>query len=469
MKHAALFKTFLRYASLSVAGMLGMSCYILADTFFVSLGLGKNGLAALNFAIPVYSVIHGAGLMIGVGGATKYALLCAAGERRRAQEVFTNALYLAAAFAVPFVLAGALFSGQIASLLGADAATFAMTRTYLQTLLLFSPAFLLNNVLAAFVRNDGSPRLAMFSTVGGSLSNILLDYVFIFPCGMGMFGAVFATCLAPVIGIGVSCLHFIGGRCGFRIVKTPPRGGQIAACFSLGFFSFAEQLSNAAVILCFNVIVYGIAGNTGVAAYGVVANVALVAVSVFTGVAQGMQPPMSRAQGEGRQGDVRRLFAYAAATAAGIGLAIWLTVFFAAEPIAQIFNSEQDAALPAVAAKGLRLYFIGMLPAGFNMVACACFASTARPLPSQGLTLLRGLAAVIPLAFAFAALWGITGLWLAFPAAEGITAICGILCLRFYKGKGGRGKGGRGRKEPHGMEEEPNGGEEEPYSKGASA
>ena len=440
MKNAALFKTFLRYASLSVAGMLGMSCYILADTFFVSLGLGKNGLAALNFAIPVYSVIHGAGLMIGVGGATKYSLLRAANEERRANEIFTNALYLAAAFSVPFVLAGALFSGQLAALLGADAATLAMTRTYLQTLLLFSPAFLLNNVLAAFVRNDGSPRLAMFSTVGGSLSNILLDYVFIFPCGMGMFGAVFATCLAPVIGIGVSCLHFAGGRCGFRFVKTPPRGRAFAACFSLGFFSFAEQLSNAAVIVCFNIIVYGIAGNTGVAAYGVVANTALVAVSVFTGVAQGVQPPMSRAQGEGRRAEVRSLLRYAAAAAAGIGLLLWLSVFFAAEPIAQIFNGEGDAALTSVAAKGLRLYFIGMPFAGFNMAACACFASTARPLPSQGLTLLRGVVAVIPLAFAFAALWGITGLWLAFPAAEALTVVCAALCLRFCKGRGARQK-----------------------------
>ena len=433
MPGTVLFRSFLKYASLSVAGMLGLSCYILADTFFVSLGLGKNGLAALNLAIPVYSVLHGAGLMLGVGGATKYSLLRAAGEEGRANEAFTDALYLAAALCVPFVLVGALFPGQLASLLGADAATHAMARTYLQTMLLFSPAFLCNNVLVAFVRNDGSPRLAMASTLSGSLSNILLDYVFLFPCKMGMFGAVFATCLAPVIGIGVSCLHCIGGRCGFRLVKVPPRAAYIAACFSLGFFSFAEQLSNAAVMLSFNFIVYGIAGNTGVAAYGVVANLALVAVSVFTGVAQGAQPLLSRAQGEGRRRDVYALLAFAALFAAGAGLLLWAAVFFAAQPVAQIFNSENDAALLSAASQGLRLYFIGMPFAGFNMAVCACFASTGRPLPSQGLTLLRGLVAVIPLAFGFSALWGITGLWLAFPAAEAITALCGALCLRFYK------------------------------------
>ena len=54
--------------------MIGLSCYILADTFFVSKGLGTNGLAALNLAIPIYSFIHGCGLMVGIGGGTKYAI-----------------------------------------------------------------------------------------------------------------------------------------------------------------------------------------------------------------------------------------------------------------------------------------------------------------------------------------------------------------------------------------------------------
>ena len=61
------FRDFVQYSSFNVLGMLGLSCYILADTFFVSKGLGTNGLTALNLAIPVYSLIHGSGLMIGMG------------------------------------------------------------------------------------------------------------------------------------------------------------------------------------------------------------------------------------------------------------------------------------------------------------------------------------------------------------------------------------------------------------------
>ena len=64
----SLLREFFRYASLNMLGMVGISCYILADTFFVSLALGAEGLAALNLAIPIYSFIHGSGLMIGMGG-----------------------------------------------------------------------------------------------------------------------------------------------------------------------------------------------------------------------------------------------------------------------------------------------------------------------------------------------------------------------------------------------------------------
>ena len=77
MEHTADLRSFGRYASLNVLGMLGLSCYILADTFFVSCGMGANGLAALNIAIPAYNLLNGLGLMIGVGGATRYTVSCA--------------------------------------------------------------------------------------------------------------------------------------------------------------------------------------------------------------------------------------------------------------------------------------------------------------------------------------------------------------------------------------------------------
>ena len=174
MNKTGYFKEFAKYSSLNVMGMIGLSCYILADTFFVSKGLGTSGLAALNHAIPIYSFIHGTGLMLGMGAGTKYSIFKSQNNNSLANRTFTNAVMLAAGYAAFFVLIGILFSDSIISVFGADQTVFDMANTYLKVILLFAPAFLLNNVLICFVRNDGAPQLAMAAMIVGSLSNMAL-------------------------------------------------------------------------------------------------------------------------------------------------------------------------------------------------------------------------------------------------------------------------------------------------------
>ena len=140
------FTEFMQYTALNVLGMIGLSCYILADTFFVSKGLGADGLAALNLAIPVYSFIHGTGLMLGIGGATKYSILKGQKMSCDTNTVFTNTVYNGILVAFIFMAAGFFLSGDITSLLGADTAVFSMTKTYLRVIMLFAPAFILNDI-----------------------------------------------------------------------------------------------------------------------------------------------------------------------------------------------------------------------------------------------------------------------------------------------------------------------------------
>lgn len=86
MRESSCFRDFIKYSSLNVLGMIALSCYILADTFFVSKALGANGLTALNLAIPVYNFINGSGLMIGMGGGTKYSIFKSQGKMREADR-----------------------------------------------------------------------------------------------------------------------------------------------------------------------------------------------------------------------------------------------------------------------------------------------------------------------------------------------------------------------------------------------
>ncbi len=185
--------TFMRYILTNIIGMIGLSCYILADTFFVSKGLGVQGLTALNLSISIYSFINATGLLIGIGGATKYSIYQARNKHNKANIIFTNSIKIGILLGIFFLLIGLLGSSTLSSLLGADKNIFHMTNTYLKTLLCFAPFFILNNIFIAFIRNDGNPKLSMAGMLIGSLSNIILDYIFIFPLQWGMFGAAFAT------------------------------------------------------------------------------------------------------------------------------------------------------------------------------------------------------------------------------------------------------------------------------------
>ena len=137
MEKTSYFRTFCKYTSLNVLGMLALSCYILADTFFVSQRMGANGLAALNLAVPVYNFLNGTGLMLGMGAATHYSIAKSQGNDREADRYFTHAVALVCGFTALYVVLGLFFPGPIVRLFGASGEVYGMSETYLQTLLLF--------------------------------------------------------------------------------------------------------------------------------------------------------------------------------------------------------------------------------------------------------------------------------------------------------------------------------------------
>lgn len=426
-KETMLLKEFIQYVVLNVCGMIGLSCYILADTFFVSKGLGANGLTALNLAIPIYSFVHGSGLMLGMGGATKYSIYRGQKREKSANKVFSNTIYSMVMLAVIFVLIGIFFSGNLTRVLGADEAVFAMTKTYLKVILLFAPAFMANDTLLCFVRNDGNPTLAMTAMLTGSFSNIILDYIFIFPLDMGIFGAVFATGLAPVISLLVLSRHWIKKQNQFHLEKVKPSFDLIANLFSLGVPSLITEVASGVVMIVFNSIILSLQGNIGVAAYGVIANLSLVVTSIYTGIAQGTQPILSRSYGYGDRKSLTRILKYAVETMLVISCIIYVIFFFAADPIAAVFNSENNAELQKIAVIGLKLYFIAIPFVGFNIILSSYFTSIEKAMPAQIISLSRGFIVIIPMAFLLSLLLKMTGVWISYSAAEGLVSLMGII------------------------------------------
>lgn len=436
MKAETLLKEFFRYVILNICGMIGLSCYILADTFFISNGLGANGLTALNLAIPVYSFIHGCGLMFGMGGATKYSIYRGQKECKNGDKCFSNTMSIMSILAVIFMLTGIFFSENLAILLGADKDVFPMTKTYLQVILFFAPAFMANDTLICFVRNDGNPKLSMIGMLTGSFSNIILDYIFIFPLNMGIFGAVLATGLAPVISLFILSNHWITKQNQFHLVRTNPSLRLTGTIISLGAPSFITEMASGIVMIVFNTIILHLQGNIGVAAYGVVANLSLVVISIYTGIAQGTQPILSRIYGYGERESQKQILRYALKTMLVISCGIYLIFVFSANLIVSVFNSEQNIQLQRIAETGLKLYFTAIPFVGFNIVLSSYFTSIERALPAQIISLSRGFLVIIPMAFLLSFLLKMKGVWLSFPITECFVTLAGIaLYIKSERGK----------------------------------
>ncbi|MEI3221126.1 MAG: MATE family efflux transporter [Dorea sp.] len=419
-----------KYVSQSVLSQLGVSCYILADTYFISKGVGADGLTALNLAIPVFSVMNGCGFMLGIGSGTKYGIMKGTGNEKRGDVLFTSSLCVVTVLAVIFMLIGLLAADPITVLVGANAEVYDMTRTYLQVILLFSPMFMINNLLGAMIRNDGNTSLAMTAMLSGCLFNIVFDYIFVFPMGLGLFGAVLATAVAPIISILILLQHFVKKKNQFRLIRVRPDVRLVASAAGLGVPSLVTEVSSGLVIAVFNLLILGLAGNVGVAAYGVVANISIVVIAIYNGIAQGVQPLLSREYGRSQEKNVHRFLGWAMMLTVILAMVIYVGIYWNADVIAMIFNSGRDMDLQRIAVEGLKIYFTACPFVGANILLAIYFAATDQAAPAQMISLLRGLIVIIPLAFIMANVAGLTGVWMTFPLTE--LVVC-VVAYGLYK------------------------------------
>ena len=427
-------KQFFKYVSQNIFGLLGTSCYILADTYFIAQAAGTDGVTLLNLCLPIYNLIFAFGSMIGLGAATRYAILRAQGDAR-AQRYFSNAIFSVCILAVPFMLVGIFRPDGLLRLMGGDADIVALGMNYARIFLMFTPFFMCNYVVASFVRNDGDPSLAMVATLSGSLFNVVFDYIFIFPMGLGLPGAALATAISPILSIAVCSAHFIKKSNTITFVRKAPSVRLLAQSCQLGISGFVGELSSGVTTTVFNFLLLRLAGNVAVAAYGVVANFALVATAIFNGVAQGAQPLVSQCYGKNEMAGARKLLLLGCGTALGLAALLYGVVFGYTDALTALFNSENSALMAAFAHSGMRIYFVGYFFAGCNIVAAGYLGSVNRPAEASITSLCRGMVAIVVCSLVLSALFGMNGVWAAFPVSEAITLALTVFLLKRKAGR----------------------------------
>ncbi|PFY89830.1 MATE family efflux transporter [Bacillus pseudomycoides] len=413
---------FISYLIPAVLGMVLMSVNIVIDAVMISRGVGANGLAGVNVAIPAFSIFFSISLWIGMGGATLYSIALGENKIERARSIFTQSMTVAV------VIVGALMViclwriEDLAYLFGANEVILPYALDYLTVLLTFGMIYVLENILSTFIRNDGNPNLAMAGLVVTALLNIAFDYIFIFIFGWGVTGAAAATILSAAIGFLVLLSHFFRKSSILKWTKFHFEWNTVKQIMVIGFPSFTAEITVAIVTIGFNITFMKYAGELGVASYAIVNSIHSMMLLVFLGVGAALQPIASFHYGANLPERLKEGLNFAVKTAIVLGCVAIVSGLFFGEYIIGLFD-VQSKELLTLTVTGMSLFFVQYVFFGYNIVYGEYFQSVRQTRKSILIILNRGLLLIIPLLWIMPKLFGVNGIWLVMPVSEVLTAI----------------------------------------------
>ena len=433
MKERPIFPLLVSMALPMVLSMTVNALYNIVDSFFVA-QISEQAMTALSLVYPVQNMINAIAIGFGVGINALIALYSGAGDRCRADTAATHGLVFSILHGlIAAVVCIAMMPGFLRLFTG-DEAVIALGVRYSSIAFFFAPVIMAELCFEKLFQAVGRMNETMAALLCGSITNIILDPVLIFGLGpfpmLGISGAALATAISPVLSIAICSRHFFQKSNTLTFVRQAPSARLLVQSCQLGISGFVGELSSAVTTTVFNFLLLRLAGNVGVAAYGVVANFALVATAIFNGVAQGAQPLISQCYGKNEIAGAKKLLLLGCGTALALAAVLYGAVFGFTDTFVALFNSESSALMAEYAHSGMRIYFLGYFFAGCNIVAAGYLGAVNRPTEATITSVSRGVAAIVTCSLILSALFGMNGVWSAFPAAEAITLALTVFLLK---------------------------------------
>jgi putative MATE family efflux protein len=424
-------KVFFHFFFPAVFGMMLMSINMLLDGIFVGHGVGEVGLAGVNLAAPIFTVILATSLWIGIGGATSFSSAVGAGSIEKARSSFTLALAIFTVLLGIISVIGYLNIEAIAAWLGANEETAAPTTDYLRILFSLGWILGLQQLLSIFIRNDGRPLLGMVSLGVTSIINIILNYIFIFQLGLGVYGAGLATVLAGAVGVVIFIPHFFNKQVVLNRLAWSPSKQAFARILAIGFPSLLAESGAFVLVVGYNLSVVAALGTDGVTAFSVINYLHGFMFLAFFGIETAMQPMISYYHGAKQSLQMQATIILAEKTAIALGLILFVIGYLFAPWLVGLFGVN-DAAIVSVAVDGIRLFFVGYLFIGISFVYMTYFQSVGKVRAATAIILFRSYALFLGYLFVLPKIFGVGGIWLSMPIAELTMAILIVLFVRKY-------------------------------------
>ena len=416
-------KVFFHYLVPAVCSTLVTSVYLLVDTLIIGQGVGALGISALNIFMPFFLLFNGIGLLFGIGSGILISSEDGMGNKKKANQYFATGFVSILSIAIILGLIWNYYLQPLCVILGANSDTIDLVLEYGKCIMAFAPVFMMSNYFAPIVRNMKNPKLVMCAVLTGSVLNVILDYVFVFPMDMGMFGAAAATVIGSLTTLLVLSTHFIKKQNRVKINKETISLNLLAPIFKCGFSSLIMEVASGFVIFIFNIQILKYIGNNGIVVYGIISNCVLVGLALFNGVAQAAQPIIATNFGAGLNTRVKKVLKYALITTTIIGVSLFAVVFLFTGQIIKVFVQANSEIL-SVGIPALRLYLSAFCIMNINILISGYFQSVGKEKVAIYISIIRGFLLNIVLAFLLPSVLPSTVLWVVVPVSELITLVC---------------------------------------------
>ena len=418
--------------------MIFVSIYSIVDGFFVSNYAGETQFAAVNFIFPFVMMLTAVGFMIGTGGSALVGKTLGEKKKKKADELFSMFVSLSIIVGMVVFIIGILLVKPVGKLMGATGDLLHYSCLYGWTLCFGCVPQMLHFLFEPFLVTAGKPKMGLVSTVLAGITNMVLDYVFIYIFKWGIVGAGVATVLGQAIGGFTPLIYFMSKYndsnlhlCKFKFdVKAI---GQ--ACFN----GMSELLSNISMSLSgilFNVQLMKYFGEYGVSSYGIIMYVNFVFISSFIGYSIGTAPIVSYHYGAKNKDELHSILKKSILIVSITSLIMFGVSYIFAEPISYIFVGYNPELL-AMTVHQMDIYAFTYLFIGYCIYASDFFTALNDGVTSAIISFLRLIVFEIGFLFILPYFFGGDAIFVSTGIACALADIVSLIFIIVYKNKYG--------------------------------
>jgi putative MATE family efflux protein len=414
----------MRYFIPAFIGVLANTLYNIVDRIFIGQGVGAEALSGVSVVFPIMLIMMGFGMLIGIGSGVMVSINLGRKDKQKAEEILGTSFTMMLVVSALITLIGFALKKPILHAFGATGQIFDYANDYLDIILIGAVfqvvGFSLNNI----IRSEGNARIAMISMLLSAGINIILNPVFIFGFGWGVKGSAAATVISQIILDIWVIAHFTSIRSVIRLrwMNLKVDLEILKDITAIGLSPFAMQIAGSFVQGLLNSKLIHFGGDLAVGALGIINSIMMLVVMAIVAINMASQPIIGYNFGAKMIGRVKEALQKALIGATVIAAVSFILIEVFARQIVSLFNSSSSL-LADIAIPGLRIYALSLPIIGFQVVTGNYFQSVGKAKIAILLTLLRQIFVLLPLLLIFPVWFGLTGIWVAAPVSDSISAM----------------------------------------------